>query len=45
MTMHREDWAAAGRGVVAWFQAHPNVGLVVAGVLAGIVVTLVFTWG
>lgn len=43
--MHREDWANLGRSIAEWFRGHPNVGLVLAGVVAGIVVTLVFTWG
>lgn len=31
--------------VVQWFREHPSVSLVLAGFVAGSLVTLVFTWG
>jgi hypothetical protein len=45
MSWHREDWAKAANSTAAWFAAHQSVTMVLCGILIGIIVTAIFTWG
>lgn len=43
MSMHQSDWKALWVGVSQWFKDHPKVSLVLGGIIAGVIVTLILT--